>query len=270
MERSLDDVIRKPEYRKSGEKTNFEVFLSHTTQKEASAAKLADLLGVAIKPNGKLLDIGAGNGEFLAQTLSQMQGAEDFDVTLVEPSEDLSNQLSERFSAIVADRRLHVAPGGFDELSEGQVAYDIILASHLFYHFPRRKWEAELRRMLSLLSDDGKLIVILRGKDDVYEFMSTMKPLLFADYDPDKTVTMDSLLEFWPQESRSTLAMHAVDATLTVPLEDNPQDAIAIIEFYLRADWDSIPAEIQQKCLDFVRQKGNVLQQKDVIAVAER
>lgn len=56
------------------------------------------------------------------------------------------------------------------------------------------------------------------------------------------------------------------ESELKIPL-DNPQDTIAIIEFYLNKPWDEIPKDMQHDIQQFIKSKRGLFKQIDSIAV---
>jgi len=252
------------EYQNKKDETPFETFLRYTDEKEKSAVKLAAVLSGKLGAGSKVLDIGTGNGEYLTLALSKIDVPGDLSLTLVEPSADLVSQLEERFEKQFPAITPKVVISDLQGFSADE-KFDVILMSHLFYHLPRASWQEQLAKALSLLNPDGVLIVVLREKDDVYDFKMAFKPLLFK---PDfKALVIDDILEVLPDTPQTNYARETAPSELTIPYETNKDDTISIIEFFLNKQWDEIPAEIQQAAMDFIKEKNGVFQQMDAIAV---
>lgn len=254
------------EYRNKKSETPFETFLRYTDEKERSASTLATILEKKLPTAAKILDIGTGNGEYLRLALSKIDQeiVKEVTLTLVEPSEDLVKQLKNKFLGILSPQNLIIEHSSLQNLANDS-KFDIILMSHLFYHIPRDSRAAELSKAMSMLKSNGVLIIVLRGKDDAYDFKMAFKPLLLDS--PFKALTLDDVLEALPQSTNINIEKYASISQLHIPAETDQEDTISIIEFYLNKEWASIPPEIQQKSLDFIKDKKNTFDQIDGIAV---
>jgi cyclopropane fatty-acyl-phospholipid synthase-like methyltransferase len=247
------------EYTNKNDETPFETFLRYTDEKKKSAAKLATVLQQRLHFGSRILDIGTGNGEYLRLALSQIDGLDDVKLTLVEPSTDLSYSLAERF----ANYSVEIVHSNLEDFSS-QEKFDVVLMSHLFYHVPRTLWADQLAKALSLLSENGALVIVLREKDDAYDFKMAFKPLLFSD--SFKALTIDDVIDVLPGKQDLKVARQSAASELHFPI-GNQRDTVAIIEFYLNKQWQEIPATIQQSVLGFIKQRRNTFQQMDGIAV---
>lgn len=245
------------EYIGKNGQTPFETFLKYTNQKANSARKLADIINQEPPEMISLLDIGSGNGEFLEQIISSVGPVKQFNMTLIEPSQDLFNTLQARFK----DRSTEVINTTFDAFKITQ-KYDVIIAAHLFYHFPGDEWASLLQRMIDLLNPKGKLLIVLRDKDDVYEFKMKFKPLLFNE--AFQASTIDDLLADLP--SNIDVIKEAVSSQLTIP-ENNEADFESIVEFYLNKNWKDIQPNIQQEIRQYASDKHFQLKLTDGIGV---
>lgn len=255
------------EYRNKKDETPFETFLRYTDEKEKSAEKLSAILQAKLKDNSAILDIGTGNGEYLGLALDRADLPKDVKLTLVEPSEDLAASLKGRFEKRFPKDDLKIAVTDLQSFDSDQ-KFDVILMSHLFYHIPRATWTDELRKALSFLKPEGILIVVLREKDDAYDFKMAFKPKLFdASF---KALTIDDVLEALPKDLTLHIAKVLADSELKIPLDDKREDALSIIEFYLNKEWDEIPEEIQQASIEFIEAKNNTFRQLDGIAVIQQ
>jgi SAM-dependent methyltransferase len=255
------------EYKDKKGETPFETFLRYTDEKEKSAEKLAAILQAKLKDNSALLDIGTGNGEYLDLALSGAKLPKDVKLTLVEPSEDLADSLNARFEKKFPAPNLKIAITDLQSFESDQ-KFDVVLMSHLFYHIPRPTWTKELRKALSLLKPEGILIVVLREKDDAYDFKMAFKPKLFdASF---KALTIDDVLEVLPKDLTLHIAKVLAPSELKIPIDDKPEDAVLIIEFYLNKEWDEMPEEIQRAAIEFIKAKECVFKQLDAIAVVQQ
>lgn len=255
------------EYRNKKSETPFETFLRYTDEKERSAVELAKVLAERLSDGARLLDIGTGNGEYLHLALSRLKDVDDIELTLVEPSDDLVRQLKARFKGLLPVRNLRIIQSSLEELESSEL-FDVILMSHLFYHVPRSLWAEQLKKVVALLKPGGALLIVLRGEDDVYDFKMAFKPLLF---DPSfKALTIDDVLDVFPENEGIQITKQSVTSELRIPLEQNVDDTIAIIEFFLNKEWQEMPRTIQEDAVRFIEAKGSIFKQLDCIAVVER
>lgn len=255
------------EYKNKNNETPFETFLRYTDEKEKSAVKLAAILKEAIHESSNILDIGTGNGEYLQLALANLSLPKDLALTLVEPSDDLVVQLKQKFGRQLPGISIKVIHSDLQNFDSAK-RYDVILMSHLFYHVPRATWTDQLTKALSLLKPGGILIVVLRGKDDAYDFKMTFKPLLFDE--SFKALTIDDVLTVLPKTTDLGIRKQLVKSNLKIPFEKNLDDTIAIIEFYLNKPWEEMPESIRDGALKFIKEKGGVFKQLDCIAVIKK
>jgi len=257
------------EYKKKNNETPFETFLRYTNEKEKSAAKLATILKSKLNKDVSILDFGTGNGEYLDLALSQIgvRISDAMKLTLVEPSSDLVSQLECRFAKRMPLPSLTVVSSDMQNFKSDDT-FDVILMSHLFYHLPRESWTMQLSKALSMLSVDGALIIVLREKDDAYDFKMAFKPLLFdASF---KALTIDDVLEVLPKEWTLRVEKQLASSQLHIPFKTSPEDTVSIIEFYLNKEWSDISPRIQESSLEYIRAKNGVFNQLDGIAVVEK
>lgn len=257
------------EYKNKKAETPFETFLRYTDEKEKSAAKLATILQKKLEKNTSIIDIGTGNGEYLDLALSRIdpEQASNVKLTLVEPSNDLAAQLRSRFAKRAPLSNLKVINTSLQDFDSDE-SFDVVLMSHLFYHLPRISWTAELSKALSLLKENGILIIVLREKDDAYDFKMAFKPLLFdASF---KALTIDDVLQMLPKKRALRVEKQLAPSELHIPIDISPEDTVSIIEFYLNKEWRDIPSHIQEASLEFIKEKNSVFKQLDGIAVVER
>jgi SAM-dependent methyltransferase len=255
------------EYKNKHGETPFETFLRYTDEKKKSAAKLATILQPRLTDGTSILDIGTGNGEYLDLALSHLDRLKDMQLTLVEPSHDLTAHLFKRFERQFPESHLHIINSDLESF-DSKDTFDVVLMSHLFYHVPRPLWASQLAKALSLLKQGGVLIIVLREKDDAYDFKMAFKPLLFAP--TFKALTIDDVLNVLPKRENIQITKELAASELHIPFEDNPDDTISIIEFYLNKEWTDIPKQIQQASLMFISQKKGIFKQKDAIAVLQK
>jgi SAM-dependent methyltransferase len=149
--------------------------------------------------NTNILDIDIGNGEHLDLALSNidLEKSSNVKLNLVEPNADLATQLEDRFVKRFPLSNFKVINTSLQDFKSNDI-FDVVLMSHLFYHLPRISWTTELSKALSLLKENGLLIIVLREKDDAYNFKMAFKLLLFdASF---KALTIDDVLETLPKK----------------------------------------------------------------------
>jgi len=252
------------EYRRKG--TNippFLTFLKYTDEKEKSAEVVSKILN-NFKKNQKLLDIGAGNADYLLLILKHLGNPKGLQYYLLEPSKDLINILKNRGSDFPNNSKLEIINSTWEEYNPTQ-RFDYILASHL-YHISKEDYQRDFIKMTSSLIKGGKLIFILRDADDVYEFKKTFGPLLFnEDYVPK---ILDETLPIFvriAKKNNLSIKRHKAIACLNIPIDKSEQDTKRIIEFFLSKQWKDIPKEIQLDALDFIKKKEGKFEQIDGI-----
>lgn len=253
------------EYKKKESETPFETFLRYTDEKERSATKLATILQARLGEASHILDIGTGNGEYLSLALSKTNIPDGVKLTLVEPSNDLYAQLKGKFEKQFLPTNVRIVNSDLQAFDSSE-KFDVILMSHLFYHVPRAIWNEQLAKSLSMLKPEGVLIIVLREKDDAYDFKMAFKPLLFDALF--KALTIDDVLSALPKKALR-IVRHSAAAELRIPVEENIDDTISIIEFFLNKEWSDIPPSVQQSSLKFIKDKKGVFKQLDGIAVVE-
>lgn len=257
------------EYKNKKNETPFETFMRYSDQKDKSASKLATVLCQKLRKSSSVLDIGAGNGEYLKLALSKLDSRiiNEITLTLVEPSDDLIAHLMHKFAKLLSPDQVKIINSDLQTFKSGNT-FDIVLLSHLFYHIPREKWTQELAKALSLLKKDGILIIVLREKDDAYDFKMAFKPLLFdASF---KALVLDDVLEALPEGKSFHIERLSAYSKLHILIKTNKDDTESIIEFYLNKEWADIPSHIQQSSLDFISQRENTFNQVEGIAVISR
>lgn len=237
-----------------------------TNEKERSAAMLGSIFESVLQPGMHLLDIGAGNGEHLDLILSTMAVPKNLTITAVEPSADMTQQLRPRLKKHIPARNLHLLAIDLEHLTTEET-FDIILISHLFYHVPPPRRPALLIKIMGMLKPGGKLIIVVREKDDTYDFKMTFKPLLFGS--AFQSLLLKHILGVLPHAENLRITRYTVPSQLTIPLE-NRRDTIAIIEFFLSKNWEEMPLSIQRSALAYVEKRSGVFNQLEGIAVIEK
>lgn len=255
------------EYKNKRNETPFETFLRYTNEKERSAAQLATVLQEKFHDDVRILDIGTGDGEYLDFVLSHVDKLGDIRLTLVEPSNDLVVRLHDRFQPRFSESSLHIANSDLESF-DSEDRFDIILMSHLFYHIPRALWAEQIEKALSLLKQDGLLIIVLREKDDAYDFKMAFKPLLFTP--SFKALTIDDVIDVLPKQGDLRVTKRLAASELHIPFEDNLDDTISIIEFFLNKEWADIPEQIQRSSLEFIKKRRGIFKQIDAIVAIRK
>lgn len=141
------------------------LFYSKSDEKFTVRALLEDLFGNRVFERG--LDIGCGPGhitEPLALRTKQL--------TLVEKVPELQDLLRRKFS------NARILISDFNEMQLSS-KFDAILFAHVLYYQPVERWSDIVKSLLSLLSDEGELFVILNADSgDWWKIMQTFTPSL--------------------------------------------------------------------------------------------
>jgi len=249
----------------ANEKTIFEIFLEYTDEKEKSSAALASILSKIPLPAVDILDIGGGNGEYISLAIGKSTGERHFAVTLVEPSEDLAQRAGR--SDLGARGRITVVQQHFDTYTTDQ-KFDVVLVSHVFYHFRRETWPKQLQKMASLLKPGGKLIIVSRERDDIYTFKNRFRTYSQPPYRASSIEDILEVMQSSPTFQDFAITRRVTDSRLVLNPTTTPNDAHAIIEFYLHMPWRSLPEQMQKDILQFLKEHNYSLRQRDGFIIA--
>jgi len=253
---------------KKGE-TIFETFLKYTDEKEKSSIVLGKILKRLLnKERMTFLDIGAGNGEYLRLSLKQIKSLKRVKFTLLEPSSNLVKRLRLTAKNFPLNSTVKVVHSTFENFTTN-CQFDVILASHL--PFTRDRLPAVFGKMLKLLRLNGCLIVVERKKDDVHKFRIRFKSQLMGK--ECQALTIDDVVEVFDEfakDKQLSILMFSVDSELHLPMADNMQDVISIIEFFLNKKWEEFPDNVRETVLDYVRQRKGILHQTDGFALVKK
>lgn len=261
------------EYRNNEEgKTAFETFLRYSDEKEKSAAVLGKILTqLLVKKGMTILDVGSGNGEYLRLALIGIRDMKKTILTLLEPSPDLVKQLRSTAKHFPRNAVVKVVRSTFENFTTNNW-FDVVLASHV----PLAKYRIEnlpavYRKMLGFLKPDGRLIIVLRGRDDIHEFRTVFKSRLMGrDY---QSLTIDDatrILRKISKRVRLRISKFSVNAKLHLPYPHNMRDVISIVEFFLNRKWEEFPDDIREAVLTYIRRKKGIFRQIDGFVVAKR
>ncbi len=135
----------------------FEVFLKHTDQK-VNAKKRLDQLVKQIPNRRVLIDAGAGNGQVTSWYSGKFEETKFNQTLAIEPNASLRDELRLTCPSceVLPQKILEAKP---------KVLGDLILCSHVFYYIERDEWLANLQKLVSWLSDEGLLVVILQNHE---------------------------------------------------------------------------------------------------------
>jgi ubiquinone/menaquinone biosynthesis C-methylase UbiE len=149
----LDMLVTEPQPENLGQYYESENYISHTDANKSIVDKIYQtvkvynlkrklaLINSYSSPGNKLLDVGAGTGDFLL--VAEKQGWKIFGV---EPSELARRKASEKGVELYSD--LDVLP---------QQKYDVITLWHVLEHLP--DLDEQISKLVGLLSDNGTLVV---------------------------------------------------------------------------------------------------------------
>jgi 16S rRNA G966 N2-methylase RsmD len=243
----------------------YEIYLKYSTQKDISTIQLQKILSKFKNNQNKLLDVGSGDGSYLLQSLPKDN---NFEITFLEPAKDLFKTLKTNIQQHSNCKAINKTFEDF--YAENQNKFNIILASHL-YHFPEDEYSILLSQLISLLEDSGTLIWIERGVDEVTDFKTRFKRKLRPDRYPENWEPRyyKKALDILKEESDSTEIIFN-ESELRFPYEENFDEVIALVEFYLNIDWVSIPTDIQNEILEYIEDKGWVLKEEEGIIIFKK
>jgi len=261
------------EYRLKGKKTLFETFLQYSDEKR----KASKVLGAILKEKYRyskhkklrVLDVGSGNGYFLDNIIRCWKTKRALEIHLLEPSEFLLPALKKTIEKSLTLSTASIYPIRWEQFHT-ELTFDFILASHL-YHISVKDYPEEFLRMINYLKPSGLLILIFRGKDDVYQLKNIFKRKLFGSSFKAKTSyqVTKALKQISKNKIPLTIEKYNSRSRLIVPMS-NKVDTITLIEFYLNKPWSGIPSKIRQGILKYLERKEGVLNQLDEIIIVSR
>ncbi|WP_032113162.1 class I SAM-dependent methyltransferase [Candidatus Paracaedibacter symbiosus] len=110
----------------------------------------------SLQSYGKLLDIGPGNG-----MLTKWVGRKFKDITLIDPvPQVLENILPSFFSKKTALKKINQS---FLQTILPKNYFDLIILSHVIYHFPEEKWIDVVKKALVSLKPNGILAIVINS-----------------------------------------------------------------------------------------------------------
>ena len=131
-----------------------------------------------LHPNGSLLDLGCGAGNFTLRVLNQVS---PLDCVLVDLSRPMLERAEQRVKAANTGK-VQIVQSDIRALSLSQESFDVILAAQVFHHLREdAEWETMFSRLYQWLRPDGSLFVAdFIGYDD----LGIQKLMLgrYADY----------------------------------------------------------------------------------------
>ena len=109
-----------------------------------------------VQPNGKLLDIGCGAGNFTLRVLNQVS---PLDCVLVDLSQPMLDRANERVTDANAGR-VETIQSDMRALSFSPASFDIILAGQVLHHLREdSEWEAMFANFYKWLRPSGSLFI---------------------------------------------------------------------------------------------------------------
>ncbi|HHX99321.1 TPA: class I SAM-dependent methyltransferase [Candidatus Dojkabacteria bacterium] len=243
----------------------YEIYLKYSTQKDTSTIQLQKILSRFKNNQNRILDVGSGDGSYLLQSLPEEN---NFEITFLEPAKDLFKTLKTNIQQYSNCKAINETFEDFH--AENKNKFDIILASHL-YHFPEDEYSIFLSQLISLLEDSGTLIWIERGIDEVTDFKKRFKSMLVPSRYPEdwKPRSYNKALGILKEQSGNT-ELILNESELRFPYEENFDEVIALVEFYLNIDWISIPIDIQNEILEYIEDKGGVLKEEEGVIIFKK
>ena len=240
----------------------YEIYLKYSTQKDISIIQLQKILSRFKNNQNRILDVGSGDGSYLLQSLPKDN---HFEITFLEPAKDLFKTLKTNIQQYSNCKAINETFEDFH--AENKNKFDIILASHL-YHFPEDEYSIFLSQLISILEDFGTLIWIERGIDEVTDFKKRFKSMLVPSRYPKdwKPRSYNKALGILKEQSGNT-ELILNESELRFPYEENLDEVIALVEFYLNIDWISIPIDTQNEILEYIEDKGGVLKEEEGIII---
>lgn len=150
-------------------------------------------------PSMSFLDIGCGTGEITA-----MVGKHFGDVLAIDINPYCVRRTIERgVPAIHAD---------WETVDLRGRRFDVVLASHILYYFPRHKWEDVLRKMLNHLKPNGKLFIAVNSTG--HQLAELLKR--FGPHE-DTTILSDHVSAYLKKIGIDNIIQHDLFGKLVIP-----------------------------------------------------
>ncbi len=247
-----------------GTLTPFETFLQYSDEKEQTSDKLAELIESSPVHPWSLLDVGAGDGSFTKLYLSKVNALPQT-VNVIEPSLDLAEKLPITLGTVADLPLLNIFNGSFQDYATDR-KFDVIVASHVpFTGDNMQNLPDVYTKLLSLLNEDGRLLLVQRAADDTHEFREKFKTLLTGNkYDSFLVNDALAILSHISDDKKTHMTIDYTNSELIFP-DHNPVDRTIIIEFLLNTQWGKMPDDIKLQIDDYISRKANRFTQHDGI-----
>lgn len=257
------------EYLNDGQRTPFETFLMYTDEKVNSSKVLSKILKKLFTKDGiKFLDIGAGDGKYLLPAIKQVNPRKRIEFTLLEPSVDLIRKIKIARKFYPRNSKINIINSTLNDFLPGK-KFDIILFSHP--PIKRDRLSAVLKFILESLNPSGSLILTLRGKDDTYRFRTKFKSRLTGKKNY-KSLNIYDAVRIFNKLSKNKLFKISILSSrskVLIPIQNNIEDTILIVEFYLNKKWKNFPVSIKKEILTYIKRKNGIIRQKDIFLVVK-
>lgn len=136
--------------------------LSGNTDEYGLKGVLIKALNTYVLPyisKSKLLEIGSGSGN-LTVILSKLFS----ETVIVEPNRKFFENVTNLIKCKGFNAR-------WEDVEIGKDKFDLILAIHILYYIPKKIWLRQIERMISVLGENGKLVIVLQSKEShLYAF----------------------------------------------------------------------------------------------------
>ena len=130
----------------------FQVFLDHTDQKDTAREHLNRLVQ-GLPSRRVFIDAGAGNGKVTTWFIDQFQ-----QTIAIEPNASLCEELRDTCPSASVHQEMILA-------AQPAAKGDLVLCSHVFYYLERADWVRHLERLVSWVSPEGVLAVIMQNHE---------------------------------------------------------------------------------------------------------
>jgi ubiquinone/menaquinone biosynthesis C-methylase UbiE len=138
---------------------------------------------LSLNAEDTVLEIGFGNGKYLAQLASQMSGAK---IAGVDYSETMVKQASKRNRAFIREGRVEIKRGSSDNLPYDTAAFTKIFTINTIYFWSDPMADlAEIRRVLR---PGGTLLLVFRSKNKMEKLSFTKQG--FRLYEPSEVMLL--------------------------------------------------------------------------------
>ena len=137
----------------------------------------------------RILDVGSGEGSLLGKIIEHLfndhtHELKDVTIDCVEPSKEGCAYLKELKRVTGSKMNIYIHQLSIEDFLDNislSTRYDVILAIHSFYFFPKSKWIPLINMLLNHIANDGFILIdLVSKKSDIYLLYNSLKKIIFS------------------------------------------------------------------------------------------